>query len=581
MGTQILTQPQTFKNASTVMGAAAGLSAVSGLTVYGDISASGTIYGHGAVPIKTYSTFNGSVSTIAVNGFTNTTAMNYMVYLDGVKQVADIDYSLSATSTGGQIVFTAVPASGVAVDVTSYQSPQAAYALSGVAPVSNDFTGNGTVSAYAINGYTNTQAESYLVHVGGLYQRPGVNYTASAGNITFTTPPPSGAPVTILAYQTMPGNVTYGSSVPGSFSVGSALTVGGKLTVSGGIESPGSGGIDTNTAVGKNAMASNTTGYYNVGVGWGTLSTNLTGVSNTAVGTAALQNNTGDLNTAIGTSALQYNTAGRRNVAVGTNALVYNTTGNFNVAVGDNSAQSNTTGYQNVAVGALTLRDNTTGTNNTGCGQGSLVLNTTGYSNTSIGAAAMEQNTSGYLNSAVGLFALRLNTTGYYNVANGASALYNNTTGSNNVAIGASSGIDGLANLTTQSNYVVIGNASTTNAVVKVAWTVGSDMRDKTNFADVPHGLDFVKELKPTAFEYKKDRESDEPQVDGRLRYGFLAQDILALEGEDAVIVDNRDPEHLKVTETSLIPVLVKAIQELNAKVEAQAAEITALKASK
>jgi hypothetical protein len=37
MGTQIITQPQTFKNASTVIGATAGLSAVAGLTVYGDI----------------------------------------------------------------------------------------------------------------------------------------------------------------------------------------------------------------------------------------------------------------------------------------------------------------------------------------------------------------------------------------------------------------------------------------------------------------------------------------------------------------------------------------------------------------
>ena len=171
-----------------------------------------------------------------------------------------------------------------------------------------------------------------------------------------------------------------------------------------------------------------------------------------------------------------------------------------------------------------------------------------------------------------------MNTTGNENIAIGDGALYNNTTGSNNIGIGRISGTDSLVNITTQSNYAVFGNNSTTNAVVKVAWTVGSDARDKTNFAPVPHGLEFVNELQPTAFEYKKNRESDEPQTDGRLRYGFLAQDILALEGESAVIVDNRDPEHLKVTETSLIPVLVKAIQELSAELTTVKAELAKLK---
>ena len=46
MGTQLNTQPQTFKN-NVVVGSPAGGPAVYGLTVYGDISASGTIYGYG------------------------------------------------------------------------------------------------------------------------------------------------------------------------------------------------------------------------------------------------------------------------------------------------------------------------------------------------------------------------------------------------------------------------------------------------------------------------------------------------------------------------------------------------------
>jgi len=48
-------------------------------------------------------------------------------------------------------------------------------------------------------------------------------------------------------------------------------------------------------------------------------------------------------------------------------------------------------------------------------------------------------------------------------------------------------------------------------------------------------------------------------------KYGFLAQDILALEGDNNVIIDNENDEALKVTNSHLIPVLVNAIKELKA----------------
>lgn len=167
MGTQIITQPQTFKNASTVMGAAAGDAAIAGLTVYGGISASGTVYGSiplsglqssgasngqalvysvsanawqpgsvvsggssgssAAPPVVTRYTFaNNTTSAFAVSGYTNTIASNYQVFLDGVCQVAVTDYSLSATSTGGNIVLTSPAASGVVANVFAYQATTAA-----------------------------------------------------------------------------------------------------------------------------------------------------------------------------------------------------------------------------------------------------------------------------------------------------------------------------------------------------------------------------------------------------------------------------------------------------------------------
>jgi hypothetical protein len=86
------------------------------------------------------------------------------------------------------------------------------------------------------------------------------------------------------------------------------------------------------------------------------------------------------------------------------------------------------------------------------------------------------------------------------------------------------------------------------------------------NFEPVPHGLDFVTKLEPYKFNFKKDRDTEIPH--GNKRYGFLAQDILALEGDDNVIVDNEQPEHLKYQGEALVPVLVNAIKELKAEID-------------
>ena len=109
-----------------------------------------------------------------------------------------------------------------------------------------------------------------------------------------------------------------------------------------------------------------------------------------------------------------------------------------------------------------------------------------------------------------------------------------------------------------------MGSTGVTNAYIKVAWTVVSDARDKTDFAPVPHGLDFVSQLKPTTYRYKMNREDTEGH--GPLRYGFKAQDVLELEGADSVIVDSEDEDKLRFNDQSMIAVLVNALQELNDK---------------
>jgi hypothetical protein len=284
-------------------------------------------------------------------------------------------------------------------------------------------------------------------------------------------------------------------------------------------------------------------------------------------------------NTALGSGALNANTTGSQNTASGFQALRNNTTGINNTASGRDVLFSNTTGNNNTASGLNALLNNTTGNNNTASGLNALLNNTTGNANTANGLNALLNNTTGIQNTASGMNALNSNTTGSQNTANGEGALFSNTTGSGNTALSPLSSGGSYApvfNPTTENNRFCMGSTAVTNAYIQVAWTVVSDARDKTNFAPVPHGLEFVKALQPTAYQFRTARGSEE--TNGGVRYGFKAQDVLALEGANPVIVDNEDAEKLRMIDSHMIPVLVKAIQELSAEVDNLKQQLGALK---
>ncbi len=111
-------------------------------------------------------------------------------------------------------------------------------------------------------------------------------------------------------------------------------------------------GINYNTAVGKNALYTNTTGFDNTAIGRKALYSNLGGSSNTAVGVLALQSNsTGTKNTAIGLRSLYFNTSGYENVASGVHASYYNSTGHYNTVSGYQALYYNSTGSNNTVIG--------------------------------------------------------------------------------------------------------------------------------------------------------------------------------------------------------------------------------------
>ena len=176
--------------------------------------------------------------------------------------------------------------------------------------------------------------------------------------------------------------------------------------------------------------------------------------------TIGLGNGSFATNTALGLQALNTNSTGTQNLAIGYNSLSANTSGGLNVASGYNSLLSNNIGSNNVANGAFSLQLNTSGNENTANGKSSLSNNTIGINNTASGSQSLQSNIIGNYNTGIGASSL-LNNIADNNTATGYNSLYINSSGINNTAIGYQAGYAGSANAnSTGSNNIFIGNNS-------------------------------------------------------------------------------------------------------------------------
>ena len=238
----------------------------------------------------------------------------------------------------------------------------------------------------------------------------------------------------------------------------------------------------------------------------------------------------------------------------------------------------------------------TTGGNSTSVGKNSLITATTGGTNDAFGVIALEALTTADYNAAFGYGSLKRVTTGDRNIGHGINSGENITTGENNTCLG----VDAGGALSTGSNNALIGYAAVpTSSSVSNEFTLGnssvatlrcnvqtisslSDARDKTNVIDLPEGLGFINKLRPVKFEWAT---RDGNGKDGSYEHGFIAQDlqkaVYDFTGSNtalsAVYKQNfTDKEQDKYKEeelghvdmVKLVPVLVKSIQELSAKVK-------------
>jgi Chaperone of endosialidase len=189
--------------------------------------------------------------------------------------------------------------------------------------------------------------------------------------------------------------------------------------------------------------------------------------------------------TALGQNALASNTSGAGNSAFGRSALTANTMGASNTAIGNTALGSNTLGSNNSAVGRNALILNTTGDSNSAVGRDALFENDIGASNTALGQSALGSNTGGANNSALGVDALSSNLTGGSNVAAGYFAGNGLTSGSSNALFGS---FAGSAFADTESSNVEIANAGVTgdNNTIRIGTQgAGAGQQNQTFLAGV------------------------------------------------------------------------------------------------
>ena len=245
------------------------------------------------------------------------------------------------------------------------------------------------------------------------------------------------------------------------------------------------------------------------------------------------------------------------------------TTGTQNVIIGGLAGDALTTGSENVVIGLEALSTEDAHGKNVAIGHQALKVQDAGADarNVAVGYQAGLDLTNGIKNVFVGNSAGENVTEGQYNTLLGANAGDALTTGDNNVVIG----YNAAASAVDVNNEVNIYNGTVTARFQGSAssWSFVSDARDKKDIEDLQLGVEFINKLKPRKFKWDL-RDSDVDK--NKKASGFIAQEIQeVLDAENidySGIVDTNNPDQYMIAQANIIPMLVKSIHELSAKVK-------------
>jgi len=353
-----------------------------------------------------------------------------------------------------------------------------------------------------------------------------------------------------------------------------------------------SNGTDVQQAVTPAPTGTTTNALTALGIGAGTALT-----SGSAVVTVGY--NAGAALTSGGSNTLVGHRAGATISATGNNTCLGYETGSeygnsFNTFIGS-IAGRNINSNENVAIGYGALRGilgSSTGVANSALGVSTLENLTTGQYNVALGGAAGASVTTGSNNVLIGLRAGYYSsaiTTGTGNVIIGYNAVSGSASASNRIVIGSEVG--GTAN-----NRITVGSGGNIAELdldgSDTSWAASSDERLKENIQSSDIGLDLITSLRSVTYQWRKCKDID-PSVPGyvpeynddgsynpkseervhgdgdSVYIGFIAQ-----ESEAAIVANNADVMRMvkqredgiyTVAPATLIPALVKAIQELKA----------------
>ena len=175
--------------------------------------------------------------------------------------------------------------------------------------------------------------------------------------------------------------------------------------------------------------------------------------------------------------------------------------------------------------------------------------------------------------------------------------------GSNNSFLGIDAGQSGSPGgaISTGSNEIVVGDENVSKVNVQVDWTVASDERDKTDFTPLDLGLDFVNALAPLTYRWDKrskygnkyapdydllDQVPDGTHKEDALDIGFKAQEVEVLEiaagykiadKNNLTVNVSGDGKQYGLQYSKFVPILVKALQEADDKIDALTARVATL----
>ena len=346
---------------------------------------------------------------------------------------------------------------------------------------------------------------------------------------------------------------------------------------------------DRNVAIGYNAAGTFDDGQdQNVVIGYraGADISVAAADSNVLIGFEAGIGGSGDLAGAVvvGANALK-GTGGNNStgqVAIGADSLTSVNSGTNNVAVGYQTGFPVTTGNHNTLIGHLAGRNLGGGASHT----------------TLIGMqAGTNMNTSGdTFNVCIGSEAGDVITSGVNNTIIGTAADPSAAGGTNQIVIGY--GVAGQGD-----NFAVIGNGSTTRLYIAddqggqlfagTSTINTSDKRIKKDIEDSNLGLDFINKLRPVNYKKREVTEYDdslkkkmswyknnttprvlEKEQKEKTRVGFIAQEVgkvlkdLGFADNNEIIEIDKDTTQQGLAYERFVPSLVKAVQELSAKVE-------------